>query len=185
VKPFFDSSPASSVGDSAVSESVSSVDLESLVEELSDTSDFGNRGEIYFAIQSVLILLVVFPAKGLSDAITTLGFLCFLGGGCIIAAAVLSLGDSLSPLPKPRADASFVTDGMYEYVRHPMYSGLILSCLGLGVCTNNATRIAVALCLLLLLDKKATKEEEFLVDRYGDKYIEYRRAVKKLIPYLY
>ena len=99
----------------------------------------------------MLVLLVVFPAKGLSDFITTVGFISFLGGIGIIAWSVNELGDSLSPLPKPRDDAQLVRSGPYEYVRHPMYCALLLSCLGLGVATSNATRLVLSLALLLLL----------------------------------
>ncbi len=129
------------------------IDVDALVEELSDTSQLGERGEVYFVLQAVLLLLVVFPAKGISDFITTAGFFCFLGG-----------------IGMP-----------YEYVRHPMYCALLLSCLGLGIATSSATRVVLSLALLLLLDTKASKEEAFLVERFGDDYTSYQQSVKKLL----
>ena len=190
---FFDSNPTVSSSNPAPtptptpapSSSLSSIDVDAMMGELSDTSELGERGEALFVIQAILIFLVVFPAKGLSDFVTTLGFFSFLGGAGIIAWSANDLGDSLSPLPKPRSNAELVRTGPYEYVRHPMYAGLLLSCLGLGVATSNATRVVLSLALLLLLDKKATKEEEFLVDKFGAEYVKYQGSVKKLIPWLY
>jgi len=43
----------------------------------------------------------------------------------------------------------------------------------------------LSLALLLLLDTKASKEEAFLVERFGDDYTSYQQSVKKLIPWLY
>jgi protein-S-isoprenylcysteine O-methyltransferase Ste14 len=162
-----------------------SIDVDALVEELSDTSQLGERGEVYFVLQAVLLLLVVFPAKGISDFITTAGFFCFLGGIGMIAWSANELGDSLSPLPKPRSNAELCRSGPYEYVRHPMYCALLLSCVGLGIATSSATRVVLSLALLLLLDTKASKEEAFLVERFGDDYTSYQQSVKKLIPWLY
>ena len=155
------------------------------MEELTDTSQLGERGEFLFVLQAVLMLLVAFPAKGLSDFITTLGFFSFLAGLGMIAWSASELGDSLSPLPKPRENAELVTDGPYKYVRHPMYSALLLSSFGLGIATSNATRVVLSVAMLLLLDRKATKEEDFLVERFGDAYAAYQGSVKKLIPWLY
>ena len=180
-KPFFESTPVVKSEENTTKP----LDVEALVEELKNTKTGQNRGELYFALQSLFIFIVVFPPKGLGDIITTVGFIALLGGVGFIASAALSLGDNLSPLPKPREDGELVTGGLYSVTRHPMYSGLILSALGLGICTNNSERILLALALAVILDIKANKEEEFLVEKFGVSYEDYRASVKKLIPWLY
>ena len=180
VKPFFESTPVTQEQGTA-----NPLVVDELIEELTQSKDKGKRGEIYFALQALLIFLVVFPPKGLGDIITTVGFIGLCGGIGIMASSGLSLGDNLSPLPKPREKSELVTDGMYSLTRHPMYSGLILSALGLGICTNNSERIFLALVLAFLLDRKANKEETFLVEKFGTAYEEYKTSVKKLIPWLY
>lgn len=181
VKPFFESAPVVQQD----KETTKALDMDELLEELTQSKDKGQRGELYFALQSLLILLVVFPPKGLGDIVTTSGFIALLGGVGFIASAALSLGDNLSPLPKPREGSQLVTDGLYSLTRHPMYSGLILSALGLGICTNNSERIVLALVLALVLDVKANKEEAFLMEKFGGEYGDYKKSVKKLIPWLY
>jgi hypothetical protein len=45
-----------------------------------------------------------------------------------------------------------------------MYSSLILVSIGLGVITDSAERLLISFMLFVLLDKKASKEEEYLLE---------------------
>ncbi len=47
--------------------------------------------------------------------------------------------------------------GMYSYVRHPMYAGLLLTSLGLAAITRNETRLALAVGLWFILEKKVCR----------------------------
>ena len=157
-----------------------------LVEELLDSKRLGQRGESFFVLQAVLMALVVFPPGGLKEIVDVVGWSVLLVGLAIITAGSVSLGDNLTPLPKPRESGhSLVTDGMYKYVRHPMYGGVILGSLGLGVATGDETRLFLALLLFFALDKKASYEEGFLVEKYGNEYEDYRKKAKKLLPWIY
>lgn len=162
-----------------------SKDNKKLFEELMDTEQLGNRGEGYFLAQGVLMALVVLPPAGLKHIVDVAGAGLFLLAMATIVAGSLSLGDNLTPLPKPREEHSLVTDGMYQYMRHPMYGGVILAALGLGVFTGDETRLALAALLFVVLDKKSSYEETFLVEKYGNQYEAYRSKVKKLIPWVY
>ncbi len=71
------------------------------------------------------------------------------------------------------------------YVRHPLYSGLLLASLGLAGATHSEERLALAVALALVLEAKIKFEEGFLVERYGAAYEDYRGRVKKLIPFVY
>ena len=157
-----------------------------LVEELLDSKRLGQRGESFFVLQAVLMALVVFPPSFLKEIVDVLGWSVLLVGLAIITAGSVSLGDNLTPLPKPRESGhSLVTDGMYKYVRHPMYGGVILGSLGLGLATGDETRLFLVVLLFFALDKKASYEEGFLVEKYGNEYEEYRKKAKKLLPWIY
>jgi protein-S-isoprenylcysteine O-methyltransferase Ste14 len=81
-------------------------------------------------------------------------FVCLPGGLVMMVAGQQSLGNSLSPFPIPREDAALVTNGAYSYVRHPMYTGLLLVAFGLSVATGSAVRFLFSALLLSVLDKK-------------------------------
>jgi len=75
---------------------------------------------------------------------------------------------------------------MYKFIRHPMYSGGLLMSLGLfGVLTN----WKIALCLFYLLVNftidRIDKEEQMMLMVFGDKYIEYMKKTKMLIPFIF
>ncbi|GAB4823968.1 hypothetical protein N2152v2_011014 [Parachlorella kessleri] len=160
------------------------MDRSEVVEELKDTSKFGTRGEAWVAAQLVGILLVVLPPAGLQGAVDACGYLLVATGLGMMVAGQRSLGQNLTPLPKPRASNVLVTDGIYRYCRHPMYGGLIVGAAGLSLATGDEVRLAMTLLLAAVLSLKANYEERLLTEAHPE-YAEYQKATKKLIPYLF
>lgn len=80
-----------------------------------------------------------------STVLTNLvGVLLLLGGAAAIPSGVQNLGTSLTQLPVPRKDSQLVTDGAYQYMRHPMYGGLLMASLGLAAVTHDESRLLAA-----------------------------------------
>lgn len=156
-----------------------------LLDEIFDYEKLGTRGEGWFLGQLVLILLVLFPPTGVRQIVDTLGGILLVSGLSLITLGTASLGQNLTPFPKPRDDHSLVTDGIFELVRHPMYGGIVLSTLGLTLATGDEARLALSAALFLLLNLKAGVEEEELEERYGEEYKQYKSKSKKLIPWLW
>ncbi|KAF5841028.1 hypothetical protein DUNSADRAFT_14735 [Dunaliella salina] len=154
-----------------------------LVKELK--TDFGKRGEVFFFAQAAAMVLIVFCPFQLQGLLDLFATLMLTTGLVFIAYGLLSLGRNLSPMPQPRQKHTLVTTGMYSYVRHPMYAGLLLTAFGLAAVTRNETRLALALGLWFILEKKTAKEEDFLCQRYPEEYEQYKSQVKKFVPFLY
>ena len=98
--------------------------------------------------------------------------------------SVISLGRSFSPLVAPRRNNELVRTGMYQYMRHPLYAGLIMLAFGLAAVTYSETRLVLALLLQMVLTYKARKEEEGMVEKHGEEYEEYMRTVDRFFPTL-
>eukprot|EP00980_Cylindrotheca_fusiformis_P018292 scaffold5966_cov118-Cylindrotheca_fusiformis.AAC.17 len=164
---------------------VSKLDISTVLENLNeDGSKFGERGEFYFLAQAALLVCIIFggiPIVG--DVLSILGPLSLLAGVGVVAAAALDLGsDSLSPYPATTSTSTLKTTGIYKELRHPMYTGNLLLMLGLAIVTNSATRLLLTVALGYLLEVKATKEEEFLVERFPE-YKDYQQQVpQKFFP---
>ncbi|HZW02497.1 MAG TPA: isoprenylcysteine carboxylmethyltransferase family protein [Anaerolineaceae bacterium] len=74
-----------------------------------------------------------------------------------------------------------VTSGPYHYVRHPMYLGTILWVLGaLFLYRNWAMLILMTFVVSMYLRSK--KEEQALIETFGDEYREYMRRTPAFFP---
>lgn len=70
--------------------------------------------------------------------------------------------------------------GIYTRTRNPMYLGLTLFTLGLGIGTANPWLVLLAPLLLLYLQERVVKREEaYLTARFGAEYEAYRRRVRR------
>jgi protein-S-isoprenylcysteine O-methyltransferase Ste14 len=115
-----------------------------------------------------------------------LGAALMVAGAALAAAALLRLGqsDSLTALPYPRDEGSLVMTGPYRLVRHPIYSGLIFAAFGWALWVNGGLTLVYAALLFAFFDVKSRREERWLSEKYSD-YGEYRKRVRKLVPWVY
>lgn len=88
---------------------------------------------------------------------------------------------SIMPDVAPRA--TLVTTGPYAYVRHPIYTALILAALALSIAYYSPTRIFVGAVLCVVLVYKSRYEEILLIKKFPD-YKTYKKRVKALVPYI-
>jgi protein-S-isoprenylcysteine O-methyltransferase Ste14 len=78
-----------------------------------------------------------------------------------------------------------VESGPYRLIRHPSYSGLLLTLLGLGLSFTNWLSLLVLMgCALIGCGYRIHVEERVLQERLGRPYQEYMRRTKRLIPYI-
>jgi protein-S-isoprenylcysteine O-methyltransferase Ste14 len=76
--------------------------------------------------------------------------------------------------------------GPYKYVRHPSYSGALLTLLGFGLALGNWAGLAAALsCLGLAYAYRIPVEEAELAAGLGEAYKEYTRRTSRLVPFLF
>ena len=111
-----------------------------------------------------------------------LGFvLVALGLGFSVAARAW-LGGNWSGTVTLKQDHELIRRGPYRWVRHPIYTGILLALLG-SVIALGEWRGVVGLALIILsLLRKIAVEEAFLTHQFGDVYTRYRAEVPALIP---
>ncbi len=143
-------------------------------------------------VQGILIGLILFGPQGSplisSETLITILQSCGIAIGllaCLIMViAAINLGKNLTPLPCPKDDAVLIQTGLYRYVRHPIYFGVLLAALAWLLIFPGLYILAYSICLFLLFDIKARREEVWLVERFSS-YKNYQARVKKLIPGVY
>jgi protein-S-isoprenylcysteine O-methyltransferase Ste14 len=113
-----------------------------------------------------------------------IGLIVALGGALLSMWSLMQHGWRVSPFPKPVDDAHLVEGGPYRYVRHPMYSGIILFTLGVGLAYANPVVLLTSFTFLVFFMAKTGREEEMLVDGVPG-YRAYRSDVPwRLIPFV-
>ena len=113
--------------------------------------------------------------------LATVGSAAVLAGWAILVVAAVNLGRALTALPTPTAGGSLKTGGLYRFVRHPIYSGLLLIVFGGTLTSRSGLRLLLAATLFGLLQRKADWEETLLRDRYPD-YADYARRTPRFVP---
>jgi protein-S-isoprenylcysteine O-methyltransferase len=75
--------------------------------------------------------------------------------------------------------------GPYRYIRHPSYTGALITVVGLGLALGNwASLVAVLVCVLIGYAYRIRVEEAALVSVLGQPYTEYMRRTARLVPFV-
>ncbi len=78
-----------------------------------------------------------------------------------------------------------VTDGVYKYIRHPLYSSLFLLNWGIFFKDPSASGFILAICASLLLVATAKTDEAECIETFGTEYRQYMQQTRMFIPYVF
>lgn len=118
------------------------------------------------------------PALWLGRTITACGLLL----GCW---AVLKMPrNSLSVHPLPKKAGSLQMQGPYRFLRHPMYTAVLLTCMGWLHNRGGNTHLLAFMLLTFIFLVKIKLEEQYLRNKFAD-YELYQQKTKRLIPWVW
>ncbi len=116
--------------------------------------------------------------------ITTPYLMVIVGAGLsLMIVSAIQLGRSYSSFTRPRASGVFVRRGIYRYVRHPIYTGLMIVSLAFLLSRPTLPVGTTYLLIVLVTNVRAGIEEGQLKEAYAE-YPEYRRSTKRYIPFV-
>jgi len=84
-----------------------------------------------------------------------------------------------------RPDHELVRSGPYRWLRHPSYTGSLLTFLGFALCLGNWLSLAAMLPVALAFLWRIHVEERVLSAAFPDRYLAYASQTKRLIPYVW
>ncbi len=87
--------------------------------------------------------------------------------------------------PEVKINAQFKSIGPYKYIRNPMYVGLILFFSASVISNFSYLRLSVFTILIIVFLAKIKLEEQFLSERFGEIYMEYKNKTYRLILFIY
>jgi len=132
-----------------------------------------------FSIMALILLAAALADWGPWWSII-LGGLLVAAGGTAVAVTLIELGDARSVNPVPNG-GRLRTDRMYYSMRHPIYSALLLTMLGVVLLRPSWFGLGAWALLVVVLTAKAIWEERMLAERFPE-YYEYQRHTGRFIP---
>ena len=125
------------------------------------------------------------PILTLKSPMDIAGTSIFIAGFLIRVVAQATLKRNYSGTLRIREGHQLITHGIYKHVRHPVYTGVILSALAIPIYTTSLPGLLIALLGIPLFNYRIGAEEKMLINEYGDQYTEYMKTTSKLIPHIY
>lgn len=100
--------------------------------------------------------------------------------------AVLSLGKAFSSNVAIRDAQRVRTTGLYRWMRHPSYTGLILLFIAIGLHARNwIALLIIVIPPTFMLLRRIHVEEIALREHFGGEYIDYSQKTRRLFPGIY
>ena len=132
-----------------------------------------------FLLQQATIL-------GHRTAIFFLGIALMLAGMAFRRYAMSVLGRFFTFEVAIHSGHSLVEAGPYRYIRHPSYTGVFITQIGLGLALGNwASLAALLVCLGIGYVYRISVEEAALIAALGEPYQRYMRRTARLIPFVF
>jgi len=142
------------------------------------------KSKLLVFTQFFIIFLMSFPFGSVSDTLM-FGLLVITFGGVVgfLALRVNRLGN-FNVRPDIREDCTLITTGVYAYIRHPMYTSVLIMMLGIVVIYPiNYEYVLYGALVTTLLIKLFYEESIWKCE--SEKYILYTKKTKRLIPFLF
>jgi protein-S-isoprenylcysteine O-methyltransferase Ste14 len=94
------------------------------------------------------------------------------------------LGRNWSGIVTLKQDHELIRTGPYRYVRHPIYTGLLIAFAGSAIARGEWRGLLALAIVFAALWRKLKLEERWMVETFGDAYLRYRAEVRALIPFV-
>jgi protein-S-isoprenylcysteine O-methyltransferase Ste14 len=114
------------------------------------------------------------------------GLALLIAGLVLRATAIVTLGRSFSTNVAIRTTQALRTTGLYSWVRHPSYSGMLLIFLGIGLYERNwVSLVIITVFPIAALLYRIHVEEMALAEAFGAQYLKYKQKTSRLVPGIY
>jgi len=144
-------------------------------------------GSLLVALQVALLAwLVVKGVAGLTVGRLTVDAVALAVAGMALGLWALSANrpGNFNIRPVPRSGGELVQHGPYRWIRHPMYSALLLVGLAAARLAGDVESWLVLAVLVVVLVIKANVEERGMIERHAG-YRDYRERTRRFVPGLY
>lgn len=142
------------------------------------------KSKLLVFAQFFIIFLMILPFGAPTKTLYLGLFVSLLGGGVGLLALRQNRLGNFNIRPDIKENCALVKTGIYAYIRHPMYSSVLLTMLGVAIIYPLIYEyvlfflLAVTLLIKLLYEESLWKCE-------SQEYIDYTKHTKRVIPFLF
>jgi len=137
-------------------------------------------------IYPIEVISVSIPDGFITKLLEAMGLILYIIGNVFIYVTRIVLWNNFRlGAVLPESNDKLVLNGPFRLIRHPMYFAVIIMALGLSLLLHSWLFIIFFIILLYTIIKMIPVEENQLINAYGDEYINYKKNVRKIFPYIY
>ena len=140
---------------------------------------------LFVGLQFILFVLYVLDFDiykvEIPEYLRTIGLIVSIVGVIILIISLLQLSKNLSPFPSPKSNSQLIQTGLYKYIRHPIYTGILISFIGNSFFAGSVYKLAITFILVILFIFKSKYEEKKLSEKFGE-YALYREKTGRFLP---
>jgi protein-S-isoprenylcysteine O-methyltransferase Ste14 len=144
---------------------------------------------IFLAVALIILAVMaeLFIRQPKLDLVAFLsGTFIFIVGFAVRTAGYINLGKQFTLEVKRVPGHRLVTTGIHSYIRHPMYTGLLMLIVGICMALQSIAGIVATLVLLVPVGiYRIHIEEAFLLKEFGKEYKSYMKKTKRLVPFVW
>jgi protein-S-isoprenylcysteine O-methyltransferase Ste14 len=157
-------------------------------------SKSGDKGSIWLLIITISIgywLSFIMAATKIGriyqwNTFFVIGSILAIIGLIIRVTSILILKQQFTYTVTKIEDHELIESGLYRIIRHPGYLGQLIIFLGISTSLSNWLSILLMIVPILLgYLNRIIVEEKFMIEQMGQKYIDYQKRTKRLIPMIY
>jgi protein-S-isoprenylcysteine O-methyltransferase Ste14 len=145
-----------------------------------------NKDLWFVGIQILLLCIYLLPVPiylPVNNTINSAGLITAAIGLVVVFIAVIQLNKNLTPFPTPKEGGELITTGLYKFIRHPIYTGIILTVYGYSLYMESVWKFFISTNLLVLFHYKSKYEEGLLLRQY-EAYKNYIKITGRFFPFL-
>ena len=137
---------------------------------------------VYNAIIVGTIVEYIISTREIDYRVSIVGFLLGNFGLVLTISSMKRLGRFWGLSIEIKQNHKLIKDGVYRYMRHPYYVGVIFEITGFILFANSYYMFTLAILLFLILILRITIEERVMTSEFGKEYEKYKREVGSFFP---
>jgi protein-S-isoprenylcysteine O-methyltransferase Ste14 len=159
-----------------------------------EISKSGDKGSIWLLTISITIgywLSFIIASTKMGriyhwNTFFVIGSVLALTGLIIRVTSILKLKQQFTYTVTKIENHELIESGLYKIIRHPGYLGQLIIFLGISTCLSNWISILLMIIPVLLgYLNRINVEEKFMAEQLGQKFLDYQKRTKRLIPAIY